>query len=99
MPKYMMLMKMTPEGAKNLKGWPASIDGALETFSQMGGKLIGYYACGALYDFIGIGESPNPETAEMFRRLIISHGLLEAQIIQLYTKEAFDQLIEAIPTE
>jgi len=97
--KYMMLMKMTPEGAKNLKGWPASIDGALETFSQMGGKIIGYYACGALYDFIGIGDLPSPEVAEMFRRLIISAGLVEAQVIRLFTKEEFDQLIDAIPIE
>jgi uncharacterized protein with GYD domain len=97
--KYMILMKMTPEGAKNLKGWPESIDRALETFAQMGGKLIGYYACGALYDFIGIGDCPSPEVAEMFRRLIVSFGAVEAQVIQLYTKEEFDQLIEAIPTE
>jgi uncharacterized protein with GYD domain len=97
--KYMILMKMTPEGAKNLKGWPGSIDGALELFAQMGGKLIGFYACGALYDFIGIGEVPNSEVAEMFRRVIVSMGGVEAQVIRLFTKEEFDQLIDAIPTE
>jgi uncharacterized protein with GYD domain len=97
--KYMMLIKMTPEGAKNLKGWPASIDGVLEIFTQMGGKLIGFYACGALYDFIGIGDLPSPEVAEMYRRLVVSGGLVEAQVIRLFTKEEFDQLIEALPTE
>ena len=96
---YMMLSKMTTEGAKRLKEWPASLDGALETFSQMGGKMIGNYACGALYDFIGIGDLPSPEVAEMFRRVIVSAGLVEAQVIRLYTKEEFDQLIDAIPIE
>ncbi|MBW6466993.1 MAG: GYD domain-containing protein [Brevefilum sp.] len=97
--KYMILAKMTPEGTKYFKGWPASIDGVLETFTQMGGKLIGFYACGALYDFVGIGDLPSPEVAEMYRRLVVSGGLVEAQVIRLFTKEEFDQLIEALPTE
>jgi uncharacterized protein with GYD domain len=93
---YMILMKMTPEGAKNLKGWPESINGALDAFKKMGGHLIGAYACGALYDFIGIGEMPEPEIAEMFRRLIASWGGVEAQVIRLYNMEEFANLIEAI---
>ena len=97
--KYMILMKMTHEGAKILKDMPASIDRALEMGAQMGGKLIGFYACGALYDFIGIGDFPSPEVAETYRRLVVSAGLVEAQVIRLFTKEEYDQLIEAIPTE
>lgn len=92
----MIFLKMTPEGSKNLKGLPESIDGALDAFKKMGGHLIGFYACGALYDFIGIGEMPKAEIAEMFRRLIASWGGVEAQVIRLYTKEEFGSLIEAI---
>ena len=96
---YMLLMKMTPEGAKMLKNWPESIDGALELVNEMGLKTVGWYACGAVYDFIGIGEVPNAETAEMFRHVLVSGGLVEAQVIRLFTKEQFFQLINAIPEE
>ena len=99
MEKYLMLMKMTPEGAKMLKNWPESIDGAMELVSGMGLKLIGWYACGAIYDFIGIGEVPNAETAEMFRHALVSGGLVEAQEIRSYTKDEFFKLINAIPEE
>jgi uncharacterized protein with GYD domain len=92
-----MLMKMTPDGATMLKNWPESIEKAMETLNEMGLKLIGWYACGAVYDFIGIGEVPNAETAEMFRHVLVSAGLVEAQAIRLFTKEEFFQLINAIP--
>lgn len=50
-----------------------------------------------MYDFIAIGKSPDAETAEMFRHVLVSGGLVEAQVIRLFTKEEFVQLINAIP--
>lgn len=99
MATYMMLMKMTSEGAKLIKEWPEAIDNAMEIVTEMGLKLVGWYACGTLYDFIGIGEVPDAETAEMFRHVIVSAGLVEAQLIRLYTKEEFAALINRIPVE
>ena len=96
MATYMILTKMTTEGAKQIKSWPEAIDGVLERFEAMGGKTHGFYASGVLYDFIGIGEAPDDETCEQFRRLLESWGMVEAQVIRLFTKEEFDNLIEAI---
>lgn len=96
MATYLLLMKMTTEGAKQLKRWPEAIDGAVERFEAMGGKLVGFYASSVLYDFIGIGEGPDDVVAEQFRRLVESWGMLEAQVIRLFTKEEFDKLINAI---
>lgn len=99
MTSYMILMKMTPEGAKQIKSWPESIDGAIKTFEGMGGKTVGFYASSVLYDFIGIGEAQDDETVEQFRRLVNSWGSVDAQIIRLYTKDEFDNLINEIETE
>lgn len=99
MATYMILMKMTSEGAKQLKSWPASIDGAIERFEAMGGKTIGFYTSSVLYDFIGIGEASDDETVEQFRLSVKSWGMVEAQIIRLFTKNEFDNLVNAIETE
>lgn len=40
MATYMILMKMTPEGAKQLKSWPESIDGAIEKLRQWAEKRL-----------------------------------------------------------
>ena len=96
MATYMILMKMTPEGKKQLKSWPASIEGAIERFEEIGGKLVGFYASSVLYDFIGIGEGPDDKTAEQFRRMVESWGMLDAEVIRLYTQEEFRELINAI---
>ena len=61
----------------------------------MGGKLIGYYASSALYDFVAIAEAPNDETAELFWRYIISAGLVDVQVIRLFSKDEFTSMIEA----
>jgi len=99
MATYMILMKKTPEGVKQIKYWPESIEGAIERFEALGGKLIGFYASSALYDFIGIGEGPDDETAEQFRVLVESWGMLDAQVIRLFTQEEFANLIDAIELE
>jgi uncharacterized protein with GYD domain len=99
MATYMILMKKTTEGVKQLKYWPDSIDGAIERFEALGGKTIGFYASSVLYDFIGIGEGPDDETAEQFRLLVESWGLLDAQVIRLFTKDEFADLIDGIEIE
>ena len=99
MPTYMILMKMTPEGKKQLKERPKSIDGAIKTLEAMGGKIFGFFASSALYDFIGIGEAPNDGVCEQFRQLAMSWGKIDAQVIRLFTKDEFDKLILAIKIE
>lgn len=99
METYMMLGKMTPEGRKLIKEWPESIKGAIALNEEMGGKPIGFYASSSLYDFIAIGEAPNAEGAEAFRRLIEAAGLVKIEMIRVFTLEEFEGLIEAIKIE
>jgi uncharacterized protein with GYD domain len=99
MSKYMLLMKLTEKGACDLKGQPEVIEGGIKVFEEMGGKVIGVYACGTLYDYVAIGEVPNDEVAEMFRRLTMSMGLVKAQFIRLFTLKEFTGLIDALKLE
>jgi uncharacterized protein with GYD domain len=99
MSKYMLLLKLTEKGACELKGQPESIEGAIKVFEKMGGKVIGVYACGTLYDYVAIGEVPNDEVAETFRRLTMSMGLVKAQFIRLFTLKEFTGLIDALKLE
>lgn len=96
MPKFMFLMKMTPEGAKLGKDWPAAIDNALNTSAQMGAKTLGFYACSALYDFIAIGEGTSAESAEMLRQYLVAAGLVEVQVVRLFDKDEFEAIIGAL---
>jgi len=99
METYLMFGKMTTEGTKFIKEWPESIKRAIALNEEMGGKPIAFYSCSSMYDFIAIGEAPNAEVAEAFRRLIEADGLVRVQMIRVFTLEEFEGLIEAIEIE
>jgi uncharacterized protein with GYD domain len=41
MPSYVILMKLTEQGAKAIKEAPARIDAGIEGWEAMGGKITG----------------------------------------------------------
>ena len=66
MVRNILLMKLTEQGAKDIKGAPARIENALKGFEQIGGKLLGIYAVTGEYDYIAIGELPSDEAGVIF---------------------------------
>lgn len=91
--KYMLLMKLTPVGAKLIKEWPKMIEETINGGYQLGIKAIEFYAGGAVYDFIAIGEMADGETAEFQRRLVMAGGYLEAYVVPLLDKEKFNKML------
>jgi len=96
MPTFMILMRLTDKGAAEIKDQPDSVNRSIKAFEEMGGKVIGVYACGAIYDFVGIGEAPNGKVAEAFRRYILAAGLARAQVIRLYPLAEFQAIIDSL---
>lgn len=94
--KFMLLMKLTPEGAKLLKEWPEIFNNTNNIYAHLGMKVTELYAGGAIYDFIGIGEMADAQTAELFRRYAISGGFMDAYVVPLYEMEEFNKLAAAI---
>jgi uncharacterized protein with GYD domain len=55
-PTYIMLMKWTDRGIKEIKEVTQGLQGIIKAFEVMGGKLIGLYAIMGEYEIIGIGK-------------------------------------------
>jgi uncharacterized protein with GYD domain len=66
MPKYVILMKMTEQGSKDIRNAPERIENGIKLLEKMGGKLIGFYLVMGEYDYVGIGECPSDEAATAF---------------------------------
>jgi uncharacterized protein with GYD domain len=56
MATYILLMKYTDEGVKNIKDIPRRIQQANEGGERMGGKIIGLYPVMGEYDYVCIVE-------------------------------------------
>ena len=92
-----MLMKLTDQGAKDIKGAPQRIEQAIKAYEAMGGKLIGFYAVTGEYDYISIGESPNDEVGMTFAMALSAQGNARTTTIQAFTKEEFAEMVKKLP--
>jgi uncharacterized protein with GYD domain len=94
---YITLMKLTDQGAKDLKGAPKRIEDGLKMFEKMGGKLIGFYATMGEYDYIGVGEAPSDEVATTYNIALSSLGSVRTTTIKAFTIKEFGDMIKKLP--
>ena len=95
--RNIMLMKMTEQGAKDIKGEPARIEQSQKAFEQMGGKLLGFYVVTGEYDYIAIAEMPSEEAGLTFNLGVTSLGNVKVTTCRAYTLEEFAAAISKIP--
>jgi uncharacterized protein with GYD domain len=94
---YITLMKLTDQGAKDLKNAPKRIEESLKAFEKMGGKLIGFYATMGEYDYIGIGEGQSDESATAFNLALSSQGNVKTTTLRAFTTKEFADLVKKLP--
>jgi len=94
---YMMLMKLTDQGIKNVREAPERYEGAIKAFEKTGGKLIGFWIAIGEYDYVSVGESTSDEAALAFAVALSSLGNVRVESVKLYSREQFTSLIKMLP--
>jgi uncharacterized protein with GYD domain len=94
---YMMLMKLTDQGIKNIKGAPERIEKSLKAFDKTGGKIIGFWIAIGKYDYVSIGESTSDEAALGWVLGLSAQGNVKIESVKLFSKEQFGGLIKMLP--
>ena len=97
MPSYIILMKLTDQGAKTIKDAPGRIEAGIKAFESMGGKLVGFYVLMGEYDYAAIGEAPSDEVAATFSLALGSLGNVKTTTLRAFTKEEFAGLVKKLP--
>jgi len=94
---YITLMKLTDQGAKDLKDAPQRIEAGLKMFEKMGGKLIGFYSTMGEYDYVGIGEASSDEAVTTFNLALSSLGSVRTTTMRAFTIEEFSEIVKKLP--
>ena len=97
MPDYVILMKLTDQGAKTIKDAPGRIEAGIKAFEKMGGKVIGFYAVMGEYDYVAVGEASSDEVATTFALALGTHGNVRTTTLRAYTKEEFPAIVKKLP--
>ncbi len=97
MPAYIILMKYTDQGIKDIKNAPARIEEGFKAWEAMGGKVLGYYLLMGEYDALAIGEGPSDEIATAFALGIGAQGNVKTTTLKGFTKDEIANIIKKIP--
>jgi uncharacterized protein with GYD domain len=97
MANYVILMKLTDQGAKAIKDAPGRIEAGIKGFEKMGGKISGFYAVMGEYDYVAVGEAPSDEVTTTFALALGSLGNVKTTTLRAYTKEEFAAMVKKLP--
>jgi len=97
MPTYIILMKLTDQGMKDIKNAPQRIEDAVKGLETVGGKLEVFYSVMGEYDYVAVGECPSDEIASTFLLLLCSQGNVRTTTLKAFTKEEFAEMVKKLP--
>ncbi len=96
MPTYISLLKMTPEGARDIKGMPGRYEDARKNLEKAGGKLVGAYAVMGEYDYVLIADLPDDDAAVSLALKVAQRGTVSTQTLRAIPMEEFVQLVNRL---
>ena len=97
MQTYILLVKLTEQGIKDIKNAPKRMELAAQSIEAMGGKLIDIYSVMGEYDYVAIGEMPNDEVAMRFLLGLGALGNVRTTTLRAFTREEFSAIVQKMP--
>ena len=97
MAAYIILMKLTEQGVKDIKNAPKRVEDGIKGFEAMGGKVLGFYTVMGEYDYVAIGEAPSDEVAMTFLLALGALGNVKTTTLRAFTKEEFAEMVKKLP--
>jgi uncharacterized protein with GYD domain len=97
MSTFIVLMKLTDQGAKAIKDAPARLEAGIKGWESMGGKNLGFYLTMGEYDYIAIGEAPSDEAAAAFALSLGALGNVHTVTLKAFPREKIASLVKMLP--
>ena len=97
MQTYILLVKLTEQGIKDIKNAPKRLKLATQGLEAVGGKLVGIYAVLGEYDYVAIGEMPSDEVGMRFLLTLGALGNVRTTTLRAFTMEEFVGIVEKLP--
>jgi uncharacterized protein with GYD domain len=94
---YVLLMKLTDQGAREARDIPRRIAEGLAGFEKMGGTLQSFHITMGEYDYVAVGDCPSDEAAAAFSLALASSGSVRTTTLKAFTPEEIAPVIAALP--
>lgn len=97
MPTYVILMNLTEQGVKDIKGAPARIEAVSKALEAAGGKLLSFYTVMGAYDYVAVAEAPSDEVALAQLLALGMMGTVRTTTLKAFTIEEFAAVLKKLP--
>jgi len=97
MATYIILLRFTQQGIKNIKESPDRVDAAKQTFRAMGAEVKEFYSVMGKYDTVLVVEAPDDETIAKLTLAIGSLGNVRTETLRAFTKDEYRKIIADLP--
>jgi len=97
MATYIILLRFTQQGIKNIKESPDRVDAAKQTFRAMGAEVKDFYSVMGKYDTVLVIEAPDDETIAKLTLAIGSLGNVRTETLRAFTEDEYRKIIADLP--
>ncbi len=97
MATYIILLRFTQRGIKNIKESPDRVDAAKQTFRAMGAEVKEFYSVMGKYDTVLVVEAPDDETIAKLTLAIGSLGNVRTETLRAFTEDEYRKIIADLP--
>ncbi|MGQ9571986.1 MAG: GYD domain-containing protein [Dehalococcoidia bacterium] len=94
---YIILLKATDQGMRDIKNIAEGIEEGMRVWQAMGGKVIGFYAVMGEYDYVAIGEAPSDQAAMTFALGLSANGNVRTTTLKAFTREELIEMVKKLP--
>jgi uncharacterized protein with GYD domain len=96
MATYVMLVKLSDQGARDIKNVPARIDQSIKAWGEVGGGSLSVLLTMGKYDYCCIGEAPDDDVVMRFLFRLAAKGNVRTTTMKAYSKEQVAGLLAGI---
>jgi uncharacterized protein with GYD domain len=95
MATYIMLSRLTEDGAETIRSNPGRIAEVNKELSGMGVRVLQQYACLGRYDFVNIVEAPDMTSVMKASVALSSRGSVHIETLAAVSVEEFARAIKS----
>ena len=96
MAMFVLLNKLTDQGARNIQGLRANVEANMARGEHLGIKVHGWYLTQGQYDIVVIVEAPDAETVMASAAGVAGTGNVRTETLRAFTLDEADQVIRRV---
>lgn len=93
---YVMLVKLTDQGARDIKNVPQRIDQTIKAWEELGGKDLNIVMTMGDYDYCCIGDAPSEDVMMKLLFKLAARGNVRTTTMKAFTKDQVAGLLAGI---